>query len=81
MVLLEPLRSFSIKRLSRSRTDRKIAGICGGIGQTYDIDPTLVRLGLVFLCLLTAVMPVLATYIAGWIVIPEEPDGFGKDGI
>ncbi len=61
-----------MKRLYLSKNDRKITGICGGIGETYDIDPTLIRLALVFICLVTAVMPVVITYLIGWIVIPQK---------
>jgi len=62
-----------MRRVYLSRTDKKIAGICGGIGKTYDIDPALIRLGLVFLCLVTAVLPVVLTYLIAWLIIPEKP--------
>jgi len=62
-----------MRRLCLSRKDKKIFGICGGISETYDIDPTLIRLGLVFLCLVTAILPVVLTYLIGWLVIPEKP--------
>jgi len=62
-----------MRRLYLSKTDKKIAGICGGIGETYGIDPTLIRLGLVFLCFVTAIIPVMLTYIIAWIIIPEKP--------
>ena len=42
-----------MRKLYLSKTDRKIFGICGGIAESYDLDPTLVRLALVFLCLAT----------------------------
>lgn len=61
-----------MKRLYLSNTDCKIGGVCGGIGETYDIDPTLVRLAFVFFGLITAIVPVLATYIIAWIVMPEK---------
>lgn len=64
-----------MKRLYRSTTDRKIAGICGGIGETYSFDPTLVRLLFVFLLIATGIVPLLLTYIIGWIIIPEAPRG------
>ena len=63
-----------MKRLYRSRTDRKIAGICGGVGEILNIDPTLIRLVLVFLCLATAIVPIAVTYIIGWIIIPDKPE-------
>jgi phage shock protein C len=62
-----------MRRLYLSREDKKIFGICGGIGETYDVDPTLIRLGLVFLCFVTAILPVALTYLIGWLVIPEKP--------
>ncbi len=64
-----------MRRLYRSERDKMLAGICGAIGELYDVDPTLVRLGLVFLALVTAVLPVVITYIVGWIIIPVGPAG------
>ena len=61
-----------MKRLYVSKTDRKMFGICGGIGETYDIDPTLVRLGLVFLCIATGIVPLLITYIIAGMIVPER---------
>jgi phage shock protein C len=58
-------------KLHRSSTDKKLGGICGGLGEIYDIDPTIVRLGVVFLGLVTAFLPVVITYIVGWAIIPE----------
>jgi phage shock protein C len=62
-----------VKKLYRSRTDRKVAGICGGLGEVYNLDPTLIRLGLVFLGLATAILPLLVAYILGIIIIPQGP--------
>jgi phage shock protein C len=62
-----------MKKLHLSKTDSKIFGVCGGIGETYDIDPTLIRLLLVFLCFVTAILPLAATYLVAWIIIPEKP--------
>ena len=62
-----------MKRLHLSDTDKKIFGVCGGIGETYDIDPTIVRLATVFLCVATAVLPVLVTYLVSWMIIPGKP--------
>ncbi len=59
-----------MKKLYRSQKNRKIAGICGGIGEVYSIDPTLLRLVCVFICLVSGVFPLLITYIIAWIVIP-----------
>lgn len=62
-----------MQALMRSRTDRKIAGICGGIAQQNGWDPTVVRLIWVALVLFAGT-GVLA-YIVLWVVIPEEPYG------
>ncbi len=62
-----------MRKLYISKTNSKIFGVCGGIGETYDIDPTLVRLVVVFLCFATAILPVLLTYLAAWIIVPEKP--------
>ena len=63
-----------MRRLYLSQTDKKIFGVCGGIGETYDIDPTLIRLALVLLCVLTAILPVALTYIIAWAIIPKKPN-------
>ena len=59
------------KKLYRSTTDKKICGVCGGLGAYFGIDPTLVRLGVV-LCALFAGCGVLA-YIVAALIIPEAP--------
>ncbi|HEY53378.1 MAG TPA: PspC domain-containing protein [Caldilineae bacterium] len=62
---------MSGKRLYRSRDDRMIAGVCGGLGEYFNIDPTLVRLALLFLTLWGG--GGVLVYILSWIVIPEQP--------
>ena len=59
-----------MKRLIRSTTDRKLAGVCGGIGEYFGVDPTMVRIGWVVFCLLGG-SGVLA-YILCAILMPEE---------
>jgi phage shock protein PspC (stress-responsive transcriptional regulator) len=58
-------------RLYRSLAERKLGGICGGLGEIFDVDPTIMRLGVIFIALFTAIIPVLITYIVAWIIIPE----------
>jgi len=60
-----------IKKLHLSKKDRKIAGVCGGIAETFDIDPTLVRLAFIFIALITAIIPVIIFYILAWLIIPD----------
>ncbi len=60
------------KRLYRSRSERMIAGVCGGLGQYFGIDPTLVRLAFVVIAL--AVGSGLLAYLILWIIVPLEPE-------
>lgn len=62
-----------IERLYLSNSDYKIAGVCGGIGERFGIDSTIVRLITVFLALVTAFFPVVITYIIAWLIIPQKP--------
>ncbi len=62
-----------MKKIYRSATDRKILGICAGIGEYFGIDPTLVRLGLALLTI--AGGSGILAYIVAAILIPEAPDG------
>ncbi len=59
-----------MKKIYRSEKDKKIAGICGGLGEIFSIDSTLIRLVFVFVCLFSGVLPLVVTYIVGWIIIP-----------
>ena len=59
-------------RLARSVSDRKIAGVCGGVGEYFNIDVTIVRLALVILSIVPGmiVFGVIA-YLVAWLVLPE----------
>jgi phage shock protein C len=61
-----------IMRIYRSSTDRKLGGICGGLAQKMGVDPTIIRLALVFAAVVTAVVPGMIVYLVGWIVIPVK---------
>jgi len=66
------LRSNSMdNKLYRSMTDKRVAGVCGGLAKYFNIDPTLVRLAFVFLAL--AGGPGFLIYLIMWIVLPCEP--------
>jgi len=60
------------KRLNRSLSSKMLGGVCGGLADYFDIDPSLVRLIFVGLALVTAVLPMLIFYVIAWIVIPLE---------
>ena len=60
------------RRLFRSRSDRKIGGVCGGISHLFQIDSTVVRLMAIFLCFITGVFPLLIAYLIAWALIPQR---------
>ena len=66
-------------RLYRSRTNRVLAGVCGGIAERYGSDPTAVRLAALIIALFTGVVPMVVAYIIAAIVIPET-DGASAPG-
>ena len=61
------------KKLTRSRTNRTICGVCGGIGDYLNVDPTLVRL-IWLLCSLGSCGTGLLIYIVASLIIPEDND-------
>ena len=64
-------RGSAPRKLFRSRTDRSIAGICGGLAEFFHADTTVLRLITLFLILFGGLS--IWAYIILWIVIPEEP--------
>ena len=60
------------KKLYRSTTDKKIAGVCGGVAEYFGIDATLIRLGCVLFTLFGGAG--VLVYIVCAFVIPEKPD-------
>ncbi|EIL96039.1 MULTISPECIES: PspC domain-containing protein [Rhodanobacter] len=58
------------KRLSRSRTDRKLAGVCGGIAEFLGWDPTLVRVLWIVLTMLGG--SGILIYLVLWVAMPED---------
>ena len=61
----------TVRRLHRSLRNKKIAGICGGLGDYFNIDPTIFRLLWIFLLLFYGTG--ILIYLILWIVIPQEP--------
>ena len=65
-----------MKRLYRSRSEEMIAGVCGGLADYLNVDPTVIRL--VFLLLLFAGGGGLFIYLILWVIMPLEPvEGMG----
>ena len=61
-----------MKKLYRSQTDRKIAGIFGGLGDYFNVDSNVLRLLAVLVFLVSGFFPVLITYIIAWLILPDE---------
>jgi phage shock protein C len=59
------------RKLYRSKTDRKVAGICGGLAQYFNLDATLIRVLFVVLAVLGG--SGLVIYLVMWIIVPKEP--------
>jgi phage shock protein C len=64
--------SHAARKLFRSRTDRKIAGVCAGLGHYLDLDTSLVRILWVLVTFAFGFFPGLIAYIVAWIIVPED---------
>lgn len=64
--------STKSKQLFRSRDERMISGVCGGLGKYFDIDPTIIRLIFVFGALVTG-SGLFWAYLIMMLIVPEEP--------
>ena len=60
------------KKLTRSTSDRWVAGICGGIGEYLEIDPNVIRVLWVIITVLTGFIAGIIIYILLWIILPEQ---------
>ena len=59
------------KPLRRSTEHRRIAGVCGGIAEHFDWDPTMVRVAYIVLSVLSVGFPGILVYVLLWILMPE----------
>lgn len=60
------------KRLYRSRSNKVLMGLCGGLGEYFNIDPTLVRIAFIILEFMTAGLLIIGYLIVG-LIVPKEP--------
>lgn len=63
------------KRLYRS-PDKKLCGVCAGLADYLNIDPTLVRLAVALIAIYTAVLPLLVVYLICALIIPAAPENY-----
>jgi len=59
------------KKLYRSESDRILGGVCGGLAETYNLDPTLVRLVTIVL-IFSGISPPI--YLIAWLIMPTESE-------
>lgn len=71
-----------MKRLYRSRRDKKLFGLCGGLSEMLNVDATLIRILLIVITIFSS-GTVIFIYIIAGLVVPKEPpiyNGYGPDG-
>ena len=75
IIPLEPIKNQTTeyRRLYRSKKNKLFAGVCGGIAEFFKVDPVIIRLIFVFLTVVTAIIPMLISYVIAWVIIPENP--------
>ncbi len=64
-----------VKRLYRSRSERKLAGVCGGLGEYLEVDPTVARVVYLLGTMMTGFFPGIFIYFVLALIMPEEPLG------
>lgn len=61
------------KKLYKSNTDKVFAGVIGGLGEYFDVDATILRLGYIVFAVITALVPAIIGYIIAVIIVPSKP--------
>lgn len=63
-----------MKKLYRSKTDKKFCGLCGGLATYLGVDSTILRVLVVVISVCTAIIGALIIYLVAAMIVPEEPD-------
>ena len=63
-----------VRKLYRSKKDKMLGGVCGGMAEYFNIDPVLIRVLWVTFTLISAGLGGILAYIICWLIIPENPD-------
>ncbi|MCI0620012.1 PspC domain-containing protein [Candidatus Wolfebacteria bacterium] len=61
-----------MRKIYLSEKNKKIAGLLGGVGEAYDMDPTLLRIIVILLGVLTGFLPMIIAYLLAWLVTPKQ---------
>lgn len=70
---MEEYRAY--KRLYRSDESKIVAGVCGGLGEYWNVDPTMLRLVWILVTIFTGLIPGLVAYFLAFLIIPPKPKG------
>jgi len=62
----------NVKRMTRSEENKMIGGVCGGIAEYFDMDPTLIRLIYILISIFSVAFPGILVYLILWVVIPQK---------
>lgn len=57
-------------------SDKKFLGVCGGVADYFNVDPTLIRIAVACIALYTAIIPTLIVYVVLSFVFPHQPEGY-----
>lgn len=75
IIILEvKIMSTKTKKLMRSDNEKMVAGVCGGIAEYFDVDPTIVRLIYVLGSIFSVAFPGIIVYLILWVVMPQKMD-------
>jgi phage shock protein C len=61
------------KRLMRSSTDSKIAGVCGGLAEYFGVDSGIMRIAMTLITIASGFVPGILFYVVAWVILPVAP--------
>lgn len=62
-----------MKKLYKNRENRVLLGVIGGIGEYFEVDPVILRVGWIFIFFATGIVPGIIAYILAGLIIPKKP--------
>jgi phage shock protein C len=66
------------KRLMRSSTDSKIAGVCGGLAEYFGVDSGIMRIAMTLITIASGFVPGILFYIVAWVILPVAPAQYSQ---
>lgn len=62
-----------MKKLYKSRDNKVIAGVMGGLGEYFEVDPVILRLAYLLIVIFSAIVPGILVYLIAALIVPEQP--------